>query len=221
MAIAFDTALHQKVTTQTNTVSITLGASANYLLAFALVFPTETATAPTWNGVSMTQFAQVTSGGLGFVMYGWWLAAPATGTHDLVSTQSLNVGHTFYLMGLSYAGVSQSAPDTSNSFSGTWTSSPQTQILTTSANNCWMATYVLDDQSGLTASTNSTLRSVILDGAVGGFDSNGPITPAGSFSMSQTGTTGSTVAYGAVSAALAPFVVVTSVPSLSLLGTGT
>lgn len=185
MAIAFDTANSQYTGSgTTNTISMTLGASADILIAFAMGVG-RNVTGITWNGVAMTQFATVTSSAGDFRSYGFYLLAPATGTHNLISTISSS-GET-YLGGISYSGAKQSGqPDASATSNPVGAGTSLVQSVTTVADNSWTACIMLGDAGGVAAGTGSTQRASILNGALGFFDSNGAKTPAGSTSMTQT-----------------------------------
>jgi hypothetical protein len=120
----------------------------------------------------MTSIASVAAvSGIGHA-YAYYLANPATGTHNLVSTASAATSGN-YLMGLFYSGAAKTGqPDAfaTNAPSGFATSLVQT--LTTVANNAWAACISVNDQGSLAASTNSTLRGTTMDAAVGAFDSS-------------------------------------------------
>jgi hypothetical protein len=216
MAIAFDTAVNQSVASGTNTLAMTIGAGANYLIVFALVL--SGTTTATWNGVAMTQSGTTaTTVASGFKLYAYYLAAPATGTHNIVVTQS--GATTLYIMGLSYSGVAQTAPEASAGFNPAGAATSLTQTVTSLTDNAWGVCFGVNDQGSYAAGTGSTLRGTVMDAAVAAFDTNGPKTPAGTISMTQTG--GNSSNLGGIIFAIAPSGIVASTPHLlGLIGVG-
>ena len=213
MAIALDTAVSQRVSSGTNTVPMTIGASANYLVVHVVVLSGTVSV--TWNGVSMTQVGvTATSAANGYKSYSYYLAAPATGTHNIVATQSGST--TLYVMGISYSGVAQTAPEAAVASNPSGGATSLVQTITTLTANAWTTCSSTNDQQppNLTASTNSTLRGSVMDNSVGAFDSNGPIASPGSFSMTQTG--GSSVNRMGIILSLAPLASTASAPDLRL-----
>lgn len=227
MAIALDSTSNSTVGTGTRTWNHTVSGSDTLLIV--TVYENDTVdhqTTCTFNGVGMTEVPN--SFGSNVALIGlrtcYYLANPASGTHSIVWTNSGANGTLGF--GISYTGVNQVSPiDASvrNNVTGQ-TASPFTNSLTTVADNCWML-YVVENgnTSGPTASTNTTLRKASANWAanrsafVG--DSNGPITPAGSFSMTVTGSGGTNQHYTLFSIAPVP-PVVTTVSNLSILNAG-
>lgn len=140
----------------------------------------------TYNGVAMTQ--QKKQGvNVNQYLYLYDLVAPATGANNVVitSSSSTDIGG----KANSYTGVKQTGqPDATAS--GTATGN-LTLNLTTTDNNCWSIIIARNLSLGVPgAGTNVTAR------ASGGLfllgDSNGSITPAGSFSQTATAASGTT-----------------------------
>lgn len=220
MAIALDTTSSSgAVFPGGASVSVSHTCTGTDLILWAVVYDESFAasvtniTAVTYNGVSMTLANSTYQVG----QYGcsiWYLLNPATGSHTLTATRT-SVLNGFGVAGMSYTGVKQSGqPDNS---AVNRTDGNSTLSLTTVADNCWT---ILGESSGrnVTASTGTTVRQGSATQFFTG-DSNGPITPAGSYSMSTTETAGGTP--GRVMVSFSPVAVITNiVKSLNLLGVG-
>jgi hypothetical protein len=137
----------------------------------------------TYNAVALTRAAASTGHGISESDYLYYLISPATGAHTLVITFTTTVTADYGIVSYSGAKTTGQPDGTVSTFVGAGNSSI-TESITSTADNSWMVAW-----SGLqrqtTASTNSTIRSGAT--TVGGslYDSNGPIHPAGSFSMTQ------------------------------------
>jgi len=154
----------------------------------------EKVTGVTYNGVSMTKVASVTEPGDNRVVQLWELIAPATGAHDVVVT--LSSSGEIGAASSSYNGVRQiQQPD--NSTTNTQLNNASiTTSLTPVANNCWTI-LTPSIRVNPTAGAGSTKRNDQI------FDSNGPITPPASYSMTVGGGDGGTD-WGVVMASFAP-----------------
>lgn len=175
----------------TNTFSFTCTGS-NLLL---WVMPasdssSDTISSVTYNTVGMTQSP---NGNIDCPFGGWqylyYLAAPATGAHNVVSTWSGSVGSD--VIAVSYSGCGQTGiPDNSAKVTEIVADGSRELSLTTVADNCWTlaAGQVNTGTPGvgvgttLRASCNRTLALVL-------GDSNGVIHPAGSNTLEITSTT--------------------------------
>lgn len=182
MAIAFDTAKTKySGSGSSSTQSIVVSGTSDFAIGFAMVPIARSMTSLAWNGTNMTQVATVNASF--FKLYAYYLTGISTGTANLVGTADSSTE--IYMGAIFYSGASQSGqPDASNTANGTGTSI--TQTVTTISDNAWTACCTLADVGGLAASTGSTLRDAIQNGAWGIFDSNTAKTPAGSTSMVQT-----------------------------------
>lgn len=186
MAIALDTAggtISAGVGTNP-TWSFNNVAGSFLVVGFAVNKNTDVVTGVTYNGVAMSlalSFASPTSNNEYSYLY--YLVNPATGTNTISITVSTS--STVHAGFASYTGVDLTSPidgtDTASLTEGAGSTIVETIVST--ANNCWMCAF-----SGLqrasTASTNSTERGGVSGGGKY-YDSNGAITPAGSFSMTQ------------------------------------
>lgn len=186
--VAFDAGTYGGFTVGTSfTVAHTTSGSNRYLAICILgdeTVPGNTVTGATYNGVAMTLSRPGQLHNRYLYMFG--LTAPASGTHDVVVSAS---GASFLqLMIASWTGVSQTgqpevAVDANNSGSALTTS------LTTLTNNAWTV-ECFGSSSGIGSTTNFTER--VHDSDFNGMrvGDNGPISPAGSATMTvdSTGT---------------------------------
>lgn len=145
---------------------------------------TDPITGVTWGGIACTLIRkQLRANNIGYTQL-WYIVNPASSaTVEITcSTAYLDAAFAQYYTGASQSGV----PDSDNSNSTTPTNSI-TVSTTTVADNCWVVCAGLSDNGGISAGTGMTSR-----GSYGGFaiagDSNGAVTPAGSYSMTLNGT---------------------------------
>jgi hypothetical protein len=158
-------------------------------------------TGVTYAGVAMTLVNKVTIDSQSTQLF--YLVAPATGTNNVVVSYSAS---TIILSNASsYTGANQSGqPDASTTHSGQVAANNNfTTTLTTIADNSWTILASRENSSASeVASTGSTQR-VLNNGGTGIYDSNGAITPAGSYSMSVK--VGQTADWMNVMASFAPY----------------
>jgi len=186
MAIAFNSAGQQYTgVSLTNSFSCTK-TSGDFMFAGVVVTNTRTINTIPYNGVAGTL---VTSelGNAFFDLYVYQWIAPATGSNTLSCTINNN-GET-YLFATSYTGAKQTGQPDGFSSNALSTGTSFTQSVTVTTANSWGWQLVIGDGGGLAASTGSTLRGSILNGAVGVFDTNS-VLAAGSNSMSTTMSSG-------------------------------
>jgi len=136
----------------------------------------------TFNGTNLTALTR-SAGGQPVQL--WFLDAPSTGTHSIVV--SIGTPNSYiYAAAASYTGVRQTGTADSQNTQSVVGSSVSTSV-TTVEDNSWVILCARNDSSGDTnASTNSTERAAGASGTVQLYDSNSPVTPAGSFSMTVT-----------------------------------
>lgn len=208
MAIAFDASTDGNFTSGTSrTFSHTCTGSDRILFVQAIInTSSDLVTGVTYNGVSMTQVT-TTSPNANRRIYLYYLVGPNTGANNVVITTSAStaIGGN----AASYTGVAQSGTIIDVSTTATDTSSPIDTTLTTTVDNCWaILLTTTDTTTAFTASTNSTFRranTTYVDARI--FDSNGAVTPAGSFTMTVTNTNvNGTSPAGTIMAAFAPAV---------------
>lgn len=150
----------------------------------------------TWGGAAMTLWDKFTTPDQNAdrFTYLYYILAPATGSQSIV----ISAGSTHFLLANSatYTGAAQSGnpvEGTKNSVGGAFPTDLTTS-LTTSVNNSWtvlLAQGAATGGGGAGAGTGATKRTegvTYKNRAL--FDSNGAITPAGSYSMQTTYTSG-------------------------------
>lgn len=158
-------------------------------------------TGVTYNSVAMTKVTAIAPQS-NWEMSLWYLAGPSTGTNTITATCATAPANIFRISSASYTGASQTGiPDSSNSATGVTTS--RTVSTTTIANNCWVVGYGMTGAGNIVPSTGLTTRSETDSGSGSTVlgDSNGAVTPAGSYSMTFTTANDST---GLIVASFAP-----------------
>lgn len=172
-------------------------------------------TGASYNGTAMTFIGKLQYFGSSpnEWMYLYYLENPTVGTNNVTITKT--GGATVLVRNISYTGVKQSGA-LDNFVTHASAGSPATKAITTVADNCWTILFGVNVDSAWTASTGSTARSA--SSAVMFFDSNGPVTPAGSYSMSLTYS--GPRDYGLLMISIAPAVAAAARTSLPLLGVG-
>lgn len=215
MAISFDNATAGSKTTG-SPLTISHSNTAGNLAIVGVGVPVADAiTGVTYNGVAMTLIGKQSSleSAGGRFEYMFYLLAPATGTSNVAITSTGT--EAIYATVATYTGVLQTIPDNSTTLQAA-TGTSHTMSLTTVANNCW--TFITG-RTNLTqsAGTGSTARGANNpDGGPNLYDSNGPVTPAGSKSM--TITTASNSFFGGIMASFAPIVAAASGSTLPMMG---
>lgn len=180
MANAFHGISQQKVaaTNATNTFAHDTGAGTDRILFVAVSNENAGAmTGVTYNALAMTEIGT----GQG-TLHIYYLINPTSGSNNVVATRA-TTANDFHAWALTYTGAKQSAqPDAQDK------GVTATGTVTTVADNSWGIMVARYDNASMAPSTNSTERSTpdAFD-AWAVFDSNGPKTPAGAFSMSFTG----------------------------------
>lgn len=202
MAIAFDTSIsyHSLVNGTTHTWNHTVTGSNTILWVHVMNSSAIAISSVKYKTVAMTQAVANGASQRSSLFY---LVNPATGTNQvevIIASSSY-----CYANSASYTGASQTGvPDATATQNA---ASPTTTTLTTIADNSWAVLGVRDASSGVTAaSTNATSREADA-GFAQLYDSNGPKTPAGSFSMTVTsaGSIGTAMASFAPAGGSSPF----------------
>lgn len=170
------------------TVSHTTSGSNRVLFVEVRGSTTDVVTGATYNSVSMGLVGKTHSGaGTNSWVYLFYLANPASGTHDIVVSGSTS--DTVVVLGTSYTGASQGSLD--NSTTATTSGTSLTTNITTVADNCWTILAAQSDNDGLTPGTGSNLVNSGVNTTTRTYDSNGVITPAGATSMDVSSNAGS------------------------------
>lgn len=186
MAISFDAAVAATPTGGTsNTWSHTCSGTNRILFVFVYLNSggADLVTGVTYNGVALTLIdKQGNSDSGNDWTYLFYLINPSTGANNVVVSASTSVG--IFGMSSSYTGANQSGQPDASAKQTAANGGTVTTTLTTIANNCW--TVLGSGGARITsASTGSTQRATDTAGSAI-YDSNGPITPPGSTSMSLT-----------------------------------
>lgn len=182
-AIAYDTSIDVQINPASHTVSFTTSGSDRYLLVGSLKQSSHWFTAFTYAGTGMTEIGtKQFYSAAGEYNQTWSLLNPATGTNNIVGTESAS--GTEGIIAISYSGVDTSALDTSNIASSA-TATNITNTMTTTADNCWLVGY-FRFAGTISAGSNTTLRRSASNINVG--DTNAAQTPAGSHSIAGTQT---------------------------------
>jgi hypothetical protein len=217
-AIALDTSVNGGQVTGTSLTWSHTCTGSNLILFVSTVDGTggsSNITGVTYAGVAMTKI------GTGVQVSGdrwielWYLIAPTTGANNVVVSANTSV----YMHGISasYTGASQTGqPDASNAATGTGVTA--TVNVVTAADNCWTVTTAKSGGgSTISGGTNDTLRQS--SGQIMQGDSNGPLSPAGTYTM--TASISVTKAWAIISASFSPATGGAPRPStLTLLGVG-
>lgn len=223
MAIAFVGAAdggNNGGTTSSRTFSYTCGSGSGRLLVvnFAgdTVAGSDNVTSVTYNSIAMTLIAKTVTGGSRF-NYAYYLLNPASGANNVVITVGSN--HYIIANAADYSGVlalDNSTTHVTGSSVNTLTSS-----LTTIADNSWVTLFE-EGYNGNplpTAGTGAIRRTAdAAFGSVAVFDSNGVITPAGSYSMTTNRTSNSASGISHIMASFSP--VLATARLRTLMGTG-
>ncbi len=118
--------------------------------------------------------------------YLYYLLAPTTGSNSVVVSCTNN--HFLLIGAACYSGVGQTGqPDATAVSVQTVGSSTFTSSITTVANNSWAVLFSENSGTAVSGGTGTTLRAFgVTYNDWGLFDSNGPLTPAGSYGMTST-----------------------------------
>ncbi len=209
MAIALDTSVDGGLVNPGTSITWAHTCSGINRILFVTAFGnigTDVITGATYGGVAMSLVNKIQCPTDRWV-YLFSLINPLTGANNVVVSASGSIA--IAGQSASYTGVKQTGqPDANNTGTAVKPATSITVSVTTGANNDWTVFGGKNDVLGaMTAGTGSTVRQAA--NGLGLFDSNGAITPAGSYSM--TVNTGATPAdFGMVIASFAPDVGTTS-----------
>lgn len=183
MAIAFDAVVNASYggsATLTKTWSHTCTGSDRFLFVNILNGgTTDLVTGVTYNGVDMTRIAGQ-AGDFYHSMYG--LANPASGANDIVVTCSSS--NNIIPNSISYTGVNQTGQPNVFAYNNNTSSTSITSSITTITDNSWLMMFMRKNTGGsATAGAGTTSRVNDTTYGLHTFDSNAPITPAGSASL--------------------------------------
>lgn len=189
MAIAFDSKSSVNAATSTSLTYAFNNVAGDCVVVFChdTSGASSTVTGVTYGGVAMTQVGSAYRGaGGGRWITAWILAAPATGSNNVVvsSSSSQNLRSSAY----SYSGVDQSTPLDANNTAESGTGTTWSNTLTTVADNAWMIVFGKDETGNKTYSLSSSgiMRLAVDAGGHWVADSNGAISPAGPTTLNGT-----------------------------------
>lgn len=187
-AIAFDSASQGKVTGNTAlTYSHTVtGSNTLLVVGVSIESASDLVTGVTYNGVGMTRIQYQTGNAEGAYLY-YVNASAGTGTHNIVVSTSSSTD--IRSASVSYTGVLQSGQPDASTKQTTTVNNPVTTALNTVADSSWMISYAQSNGFVVSAGAGTTFRSQTVDQFNGIGDSNSPITPPQSYSMSWSGGT--------------------------------
>lgn len=181
MAIAYDNSAYDTALTHAYTCS---GSNRILFVGINGNVNSDDVTGVTYNGVAMTQInkALASSGDRYVYLYG--LVGPASGSNDVVISGPPGAVQSFKI---SYTGALQSGlPDAQ----GTNTALSVTSIskaITTVLDNCWVVCmFSLGGNGAVATVTTGTKRIDPGNNPIGMGDSNGAVTPAGSYTTTVT-----------------------------------
>ena len=179
-----------------------------------------TFTGCTYNGVAMTSLGSSYFLAVGGYTEVFYLAGPATGTHDIVLSQSASQ----YVAGISasYTGVKQTSPLSGTVTQNTTVTTNEATTVATTDDNSWVVAAVAENGGGAqTAGANTVARLVdvaLMNGGI--YDSNSAVTPAGNYTLNFNGT-GVGRTWVDIAFAMAPAgAAVVATKNLTLLGAG-
>jgi hypothetical protein len=189
MAIAYDTSTDGSSTSGTS-LSFTHTTSGSDRILFVGVvgdYTTDGVIGATYNSIAMTLVSKNNgAGNFARWTYLYVLPNPNLGTNSVFVTTSSSQ---FIAAGaISYTGAKQSGQPDAFTNARDDGSHNQTTSLTTVADNCWLVGMAHDDGTNANAGSPSVLR--LQDSGFTGLwawiDNNGPVTPAGSASLTWT-----------------------------------
>jgi hypothetical protein len=185
------------------TYNLTIGSGENRILIVGVRLFSNLTSNPissvTFNGVGLTKITDSTIGGNQFWLAIYYLVNPDSGTHA-VSVNYPNGNNTYITSAAAaYSGADQVNPIDAFATKGLDSAGQTTMShnVTTTVDNCWVFGFFYA-AGGSISLTGATSRTVADTYTVCG-DSNEPITPAGSKTMSYTFSSSTYVLMGLIS----------------------
>jgi len=183
MAIAFDAFTAGALVNPGSSVTISHTCTgSNRILFVGAIVRTNSISGVTYNSVAMTQIGSPVTNVNDKISL-WYLIAPATGSNNVVITQTGS--SVINGCAISYTGAKQSGQPDAYTDTAQASAANQDGTVTTVADNSWAVMYAYDATTGSSsAGTGTTLRGTSTGGANTQFyDGNGPKTPAGSYTL--------------------------------------
>lgn len=180
VSVSNEIAYDNSAKTTSNNLSFTVGAGANRVLLVFTISLSDTVTAVSYGGQSLSVVKKTTFPGSGRDgMTCWILVNPPSGANTVALT-----GTFVAYVPISYSGALQTGqPDASAVNNQDTSSTSITGTLTTINNNCWAVIGEVDSSGGESAGAGTTQRQVDTGIAYFVGDSNTFINPAGSKSL--------------------------------------
>ncbi len=195
------------------TVSHTAASGNNIAVAYVWNQQvTDTITGVTYNGSTMTK-VDAANTGTGTYASCFILPNVDTGTNDNVVASRSNSINAINMVVVTYTGAAQTGQPDNHTTSSTAAATSLAGTLITVADNSWLLMGGRwGHGGGVTAGANTTLRVDSAGADVYAFDSNGPISPAGSATVnsSWSGTDGADACVISIAPVAAPAVTVGS-----------
>lgn len=182
--IEFDAATNPALASATSLTFAHTCTGSNRILLVGTMVRTTTISGVTYAGVSMTAIGSrelVT--GADYIQW-FYLIAPSTGANNVVI--SLNASNVILGGAVSYTGVKQSGQPDAVINNAVTTEATSTTTLTTIANNCWTVMLTRANDDGNSSAGTGTTRRANTAAYIQLYDSNRPITTAGSTSLVNT-----------------------------------
>lgn len=235
MTITFDNAAdlgNNGGTTNSYTAAYTVGVGTNRILFVGIVGDASPAghddiTTVTYGGVALTFLAkQAGVATLNRNTYLYFMVNPASGSNNVVVSCTNN--HYLIVGASSYAGAAQTGqPDVISNTLGALGTSTTTANIVTVTNNDWVVYFRSgtggpDTPSGGAGATRRSFAAAASFRLWGFYDSNGPITPSGSYNMTTNIDVTAAMQGAQIQVAYKPFVnvVIGAGPLFLLLGCG-
>lgn len=183
MSIALDNSVVVNIGTGTATTSFTTSGTNPIMFVGLEIGILDAITAISYNGVAMTLINSVSDTPNGVQTLLYYVLGYTVGTNNISITMTGAQGANG--CAVSYNGAKQTGqPDASQTGGPTSTSSFSISKSSV-ANNCWAVMIAGSNGGTFTAGAGTTLRKAV-NGACGMYDNNGPITPAGSVTLTAT-----------------------------------
>lgn len=221
MAIAFDSTQAPTRQIGVSTFSWTHTCTGSNRILWILVdinnnANTDIVTGVTYNSITLTKIDRIFSLNNGNISL-WYLINPTIGANTATITTSTNAA--INGISASYTGAKQSGVPDATTTLGPSSTATFVQSTTSVADNCWMVWGTINANGVFVAGTNTTIRGSDAGNGSCLADSNAAITPAGSFSMTETGAASG---WAGIQASFAPSTGggTTVLPFKTLLGVG-
>ena len=169
-----------------NTVAYDATATNGYLVVQTLKQSSQTVTGVTYNSVAMTQLTTIQGNTAAETLYLWGLAAPTTGTNDIVV--SVSGAGTLVVDVALYSGAQQTTAVEATSTNSGIDATSASVTVTTITDNDWLVGYFRSNSGSgaFTAGANTVVRGDAANGTRQMVDTGADQTPAGSKSLNVT-----------------------------------